>query len=163
MRQFQKICSRLSFNYKATYSEPSCIKCDHRYGTDSFVKDEMRFSLRNLFPRKACDVNVTIRYGRLKQDLQSVKIVYKLDGKVIKENLFNNLDHQASGPLRHQTQLPLGDYLIIIELRYPGLKPHPAVSRENNQPEVEILRLHRSLSVHGNTEITLFLDKDDQC
>jgi hypothetical protein len=126
------------------------------------TQDEMRFSLLNAFRRKTFDVDVIVHYGRLKQDLQAVKIVYELDGIVIKETLFNYLEHEVADRQHHLVQLPSGNYLVIIELRYLGPKPHSAVCHENDKPEAEVLRLHRSLFVHGNTEITLSLDQDDQ-
>lgn len=120
----------------------------------------MRISLLKVFRRKAFDVDVIYHYGRLKQDLQTVKIIYELDGAAIKDKFFNYLEHKASDQQRHRTRLHRGNYLVIIELRYPGLKPQPAVVNELNKPEVEVLRLHHSLPVHGNTKITLFLDQD---
>lgn len=121
----------------------------------------MRFSLLKLFRRKAFDVDVTVHYGSLKQDLQTVKIIYELDGTATKEKHFNYLDHEPSDHLRHQVQLPRGDYSVIIEMRYPGCAPHSAVGDEKHQPDVEILRLYRTLSLPGNTKIIFFLDQDE--
>ena len=126
------------------------------------IQDEMIFSLHNVFYRKTFDVDVTVNYGRLKQDLQTVKLVYQLDGNVVQEKIFNYLDHKVADHKHHQIKLPTGNYLVIIELRYPGFKSQHPVTDEIYRPKVEVLRIHRSLLVQGNTKITLFLDPVDQ-